>query len=91
MLTGIMALAAGYLGVNGATFAIAKIFARPAGELAKEAHLSGEYHRNLFWALDMIDKEKLEKEDQEKYKELMGRYVSDSPTASNINLRSSGA
>lgn len=85
MLTGIAALVAGYLGAEGAAFTIAKVFAKPAGELAIKAHESGEYHRDLYWALSKIDDKKLSKRDKTKYNKMMGAYHSD---ALKMNLRS---
>ena len=85
MLTGLMALAAGYLGAEGAAFTIAKLFAKPAAGLAAEAHKSGEYHRDLFWTLEKIDVRNLSKKEKERYKSMMDFYKSDAVT---INLRS---
>ena len=85
MLTGIIALAAGYLGAEGAAFTIAKLFGKPAGKLAVKAHESGEYHRDLYWALSKIDNKKLSKRDKGKYNKMMGSYFSDAFT---MDLRS---
>jgi len=85
MLTGILSLAVGYLGAEGAVFTVGKLFVKPAGKLTVEAHKSGEVHRDLYWALERVDRKTLTKKDKSKFDKMFSAYTSD---ASNINLRS---
>jgi len=86
MLTGLLSLAVAYIGAEGAAFTAARFFAKPAANLASKAHGSGEIHRNLYWALDRIKKSSLNKQDKEKYDELVELYHGSD--AFNIDLRS---
>jgi len=73
MLTGIAAVIVGYLGVEGITFAITKLFDKPKGGLATETHMPIE-NTNLHWALEKIEKNVLSKKDKEKYDKLVDLF-----------------
>ena len=85
MLTGILSLAVGYLGVEGIAFTAAKFLKKPVGELAVNAHKSGEHHRDVVWLLSKILKSKLTTKERERYDMIAGFYKSDAAT---MNLRS---
>lgn len=69
MLTGIAAIIVGYLGGEGASFAITKLFSKSDGGSAMVTPQTVE-KKDLYWALEKVDQNKLSDKEKEKYDNL---------------------